>query len=594
MKINNFVSYCIAAAATLGLAACNDTDAQYTIPQVDAPVLVSSSPEQGEEVGDGDRVITLDFDKNINFISANYSQITLTGGGTVTGATVYGASKTLTITTTGTPKGASCTLTIPAGLVMGPNKMPAEEIVLNYTTTPPLPIAAAPVAAKQSKAVKLYNYLKDNYGEKTLSGMMANVAWNYDEAQRVKDLTGKYPAINGFDYIHMPASVAGANWINYGDITPVKQWADMGGIVALGWHWLVPKKKVEAGGGEPQETITELWSGSQDIGTGWDWNSNVVVDAKAVSEGNVLRISFGLNTADYHQLKVSDNSGNALSSYKDVDNGWGCIDLAADATSYDITLNATDAATISSGGFRVAGYALTIKKVELVSLSAKAKTRSANPYASLNPNTDYTYSSSDTEFDLNNATVDGTWERAFIDYDLQNLAAYLKLLKDADIPVLWRPLHEAAGGWFWWGTDAVSFKKLWRYMFDYLKAEGIDNLIWVWTSQTNDETWYPGDEYVDIIGRDLYGNSADDCATNFAYLQKNYPNKMVTLSECGWNEYTNSRVANIADQWGEGAKWSWFMPWYDGSNAENRHADDAWWKAAMDSDLVITLDEVSF
>ncbi|MGN0281336.1 MAG: glycosyl hydrolase [Prevotella sp.] len=595
MKIKNFISCCAIAAATFGLAACNDTDAQYTIPQVDAPILVGSNPAEGEEVADGDRVITLEFDKNIGFASANYSQITLTGGGTVTGAAVYGVSKTLSISTTGTPKGAQCTLTIPAGLVTGPNKMPAAEIVLNFTTTPPQPIASAPVAAKQSKAIALYKYLKDNYGVKTLSGMMANVAWNYDEAQRVKELTGKYPAINGFDYIHLPASVSGANWINYGDITPVKQWSDMGGIVALGWHWLVPKAKVEAGGGgdQPGEAV-ELWSGSQDIGTGWDWNANVVVDASTVSEGNVLRISFNLNAADYHQLKVSDNSGNALSSYKDVDNGWGCIELAADATSYDITLNATDAATISSGGFRVAGYALTIKKIELLSSSTKSKVRSSNPYASLNPNTDYTYSSGETVFDLKNATVDGTWEKAFIDYDLQNLAAYLKLLKDADIPVLWRPLHEAAGGWFWWGTDAEAFKKLWRYMFDFLNAEGIDNLIWVWTSQTGDDDWYPGDQYVDIIGRDLYGTGAADCASDFTSLQNKYQTKMVTLSECGWSEYTNSRVANIADQWNLGAKWSWFMPWYDGSDATNRHADDAWWQSAMNSDFVISLDEVSF
>src|SRR5574344_1570853 len=100
MKIKNFISYCVIAAATFGLAACNDTDAQYTIPQVDAPVLVSSNPAQGEEVKDGDRVITLEFDKNIGFASANYSQITLTGGGQVTSAVVYGVSKTLTINTT--------------------------------------------------------------------------------------------------------------------------------------------------------------------------------------------------------------------------------------------------------------------------------------------------------------------------------------------------------------------------------------------------------------------------------------------------------------------------------------------------------------
>lgn len=467
MKIKNFISYFVIAAATFGLAACNDTDAQYTIPHVDAPVLVGSDPAEGSVVDDGDRVITLEFDKNIGFASANYDKITLTGGGQVTKAIVYGQSKTLTISTTGTPKGAQCTLTIPAGLIYGPNKVAASEITLNYSTKQAAPIDANPVMATSAKAKALYSYLKNNYGNGVLSGMMAEVAWNNTSAEEVYQWTGKYPAINGYDYIHMPASVKGANWINYSDISPVKEWSDNGGIVTIGWHWVVPRKAVEAGA-----------------------------------------------------------------------------------------------------------------------------------YSGLNPNTDYTYVPGETEFDLKNATVDGTWEKAFVDYDLANLAAYLKLLKDAGIPVLWRPLHEAAGGWFWWGTDADAFKALWKYMFNYLKAEGIDNLIWVWTSQTGDDNWYPGNAYVDIVGRDLYGNDAASCANNYATLSAKYGNKIVTLSECGWSEYANGgqggRIANIADQWAAGARWSWFMPWYDNSGAGNQHADEAWWKAAMESEYVITRDKVNF
>ena len=167
-------------------------------------------------------------------------------------------------------------------------------------------------------------------------------------------------------------------------------------------------------------------------------------------------------------------------------------------------------------------------------------------------------------------------------------------MKDAGIPVIWRPLHEAAGGWFWWGTDAEAYKALWKYMFNYLKAQGFDNLIWVWTSQTGDDNWYPGDAYVDIIGRDLYGDNAASCANNYTTVYNKYSNKIITLSECGWSEYTNSRVANISEQWESGAKWSWFMPWYDGSDAVNKHADEAWWKAAMELDYVITRDKVNY
>lgn len=48
--------------------------------------------------------------------------------------------------------------------------------------------------------------------------------------------TGKYPAINCFDYVHLPASVAGADWINYGDINTLRIGSDKGGIVAAMWH----------------------------------------------------------------------------------------------------------------------------------------------------------------------------------------------------------------------------------------------------------------------------------------------------------------------------------------------------------------------
>lgn len=40
--------------------------------------------------------------------------------------------------------------------------------------------------------------------------------------------------------------------------------------------------------------------------------------------------------------------------------------------------------------------------------------------------------------------------------------------------------------------------------FNYFKKEGINNLIWVWTTQTKDSEFYPGDEYVDMVGRDMY------------------------------------------------------------------------------------------
>lgn len=221
--------------------------------------------------------------------------------------------------------------------------------------------------------------------------------------------------------------------------------------------------------------------------------------------------------------------------------------------------------------------------------------------------TEYAFYTSETTFKASNATIDGTWENNVVKADLEKITAYLKLLRDKNIPVIWRPLHEAAGNiyeyqggtaWFWWGNNgAEAYKKLWIYMFNYFQQQGLNNLIWVWTTQTKDNAFYPGDDYVDIIGRDIYNNTqAGTIAEEFAAIQEAYPTKMIALSEMG-------NVANISAQWEAGAAWSYFMPWYDYertnnkaeadfNQSEHQHANAAWWKDALESDAVITRDEM--
>jgi mannan endo-1,4-beta-mannosidase len=69
-------------------------------------------------------------------------------------------------------------------------------------------------------------------------------------------------------------------------------------------------------------------------------------------------------------------------------------------------------------------------------------------------------------------------------------ADYLKQLADARVPVLWRPLHEIDGSWFWW-TDAETPENtaaLWRLMFDYFVNEReLHNLIWVYNRKLTTE-----------------------------------------------------------------------------------------------------------
>ena len=559
-KLN--IKWMLSLIAAFTFASC-DTDVDHDIPAVDAPVLVSTTPESGAaKVKTGEITIEVKYDKNIFFATDNLSEIKFTGGELIS-ADVLGASNILTVKVNVPGRETACSLSIPEGIVTGPNQMPAPAVSVQFST---VALDKALVAASSAKAVKLYNYLLDNFETKTLSAMMANVAWNTEMSEKVYGWTGKYPAINCFDYVHLPASVAGADWINYGDITPVKDWSDKGGIVAAMWHWNVPKKAVG------EASSTQIWEGETVMPGDWSGNVQMTDDAaKAVfadaQVGQVIRVA------------VKDVAAGAQGSFKN--SGWSEIASGTDYfdISGDYTLVITEDVlkSLQEGGLIIGGHDYTAVAVYL-----------ENNGTALDPNKDYAFYKADTEFDATNATVEGTWENKVFTEDLKNAAAYLKLLRDADIPVLWRPFHEAAGGWFWWGKDAASFKSLWIAMFNYFKTEGLDNLIWVWTTEGNDADWYPGDQYVDIGGRDVYNKETADCVSEYTSIAENYGNKIVSLSECG-------TVGLISEQWASGARWSWFMPWYDGTNEDGSpvvHADEAWWKDAMSQEFVVSREEL--
>ena len=198
-----------------------------------------------------------------------------------------------------------------------------------------------------------------------------------------------------------------------------------------------------------------------------------------------------------------------------------------------------------------------------------------------------------TTFSISRALEEGTWENKVLMADIAEIAKQLKKLKDADVPVLWRPLHEAEGAWFWWGADgAEPCVKLWKMMFDYFRERNINNLIWVWTSQTKDDDWYPGDEYVDMIGRDLYNYTTEAAAYDFNYITAYHPHKMVALSECGYGGGTSPY---ISEQWSAGAKWSYAMPWYHYQytiGGTHQYANSDWWQDWFKQDNAITMDEM--
>lgn len=350
------------------------------------------------------------------------------------------------------------TLSIAKGAIEDINGQQLPDLTIVFNTAGERELEAQLAAQKtvgtaSLPALKVYKFLRENYGLRIISGSMANVSFNTNEAQWVHKHTGHWPAMNCVDFIHM-----GEEYANYSDMTQMQDWWDNNGIVLACWHWRVP-----------------------------------------VSEGNTAR--------DFY-----------------------------------------------------------------------AKNNSFNPA---------------------NATIAGTWENTFLEADIVNLANALKQFKDAGIPVIWRPFHEAAGGWFWWGTGGgETYVKLWRWMFNKLVKEyKLNNLIWVWTTEGNDDDWFPGDDYVDIIGRDIYDElNADKLATEFATIQRRFPHRIIALTECG-------SVASINNQWQAGARWGWFMPWYDSgrtrslisnefNSTNHQHANITWWNAAFSNRYVLKRDDI--
>lgn len=102
---------------------------------------------------------------------------------------------------------------------------------------------------------------------------------------------------------------------------------------------------------------------------------------------------------------------------------------------------------------------------------------------------------------------------------LKTIADYAKSLIGADgkpVPILFRPFHEFDGNWFWWGQahcTATEYKQLYRFTVEYLRDElGVRNFLYAWSPDRNFSTEaqylerYPGDDYVDLLGMDNYGD----------------------------------------------------------------------------------------
>lgn len=169
---------------------------------------------------------------------------------------------------------------------------------------------------------------------------------------------------------------------------------------------------------------------------------------------------------------------------------------------------------------------------------------------------------------------------------MDKAARALLELKEKNIPVLWRPFHEFDGHWFWWSKGgAEAFKQMWIIMYErYTDYWKLDNLIWVLGFSDQGEksrSWYPGDEYCDIVGADTYQSEL------FSTLYKKIKriassSKPICLHECGTNP-TQEELQK--------SPWCWFMTWHTEYLTDNNGVEEI--KKLYNSEFVITLDEFS-
>lgn len=221
-----------------------------------------------------------------------------------------------------------------------------------------------------------------------------------------------------------------------------------------------------------------------------------------------------------------------------------------------------------------------------------------------------------TDFDTANVIVEGTKENQYYMACLEEISTYLLKLQDAGVPLIFRPLHEAEGGgdetgsWFWWGAAGSSvYKQIWQLTYKTLtETYGIHNLIWEWNGYNfaTSGNWYPGDEYVDLVGYDKYSctkylaennwqasREHDATAAGDAYwslVNLTDQKKMVSMAE-------NDCFSTLENLETAHATWLYFCTWYDGGGDTNFLSDPIYNTeedtiAMYQSDYCITLDEL--
>ena len=149
---------------------------------------------------------------------------------------------------------------------------------------------------------------------------------------------------------------------------------------------------------------------------------------------------------------------------------------------------------------------------------------------------------------------------------MDTAAGYLKQLQDAHIPVLFRPMHENNGSFFWWGGRPGPYgtAELYREVYNRMvNVHHLNNLLWVWNQNGPAPggefyNFYPGPQYADVVSYD-----------NYSRLDDRYYEEIETIAN--GKPIAFGEVGSVPPPavWKTQPNWVWFMVWQGGGNSPN-------------------------
>lgn len=192
--------------------------------------------------------------------------------------------------------------------------------------------------------------------------------------------------------------------------------------------------------------------------------------------------------------------------------------------------------------------------------------------------------------------VPGTPTNTAFMASLGQVAEGIRALQAAGVVVIFRPFHENAGNWFWWGSgfrlSAPEVIALWRFTHDYMeRTEGLHNLVWLFESGQpglSTTSNYPGDAFVDIVGQDVYMDHPADASVITGYDALVSTGKVVCMSEFGpgspqLGDLNFSEVTLVSAFEDRMPRTAFFVQWWDGN------AGRVGWGMAETRDVAVAL-----